>query len=202
MRANDNYETIRILFHSLYRENVSANYINGFQTEWMCDDKIATPLATLHRASMAILYGSTSARTTKLRRNNDFISFFYFLGTHREGDRYVKAAWKDIKVGDLVHLSNNEMVPADLLLLRSSDPHGFAYLDTCNLDGETNLKQRQVVKGFLDLQNSFQPSKFRSIIEVDKPSTKIYRFVVVVSFFLSMEIYGVILYALMALFDV
>ncbi|XP_012264528.2 phospholipid-transporting ATPase VD isoform X2 [Athalia rosae] len=93
-----------------------------------------------------------------------------------EGDRYKKVAWKDVKVGDLVHLSNNELVPADLLLLRSSDPQGLAYLDTCNLDGETNLKQRQVVRGFLDRQNNFQPSKFRSVVEVDQPSTRIYRF--------------------------
>ncbi|XP_014209403.1 probable phospholipid-transporting ATPase VA isoform X2 [Copidosoma floridanum] len=93
-----------------------------------------------------------------------------------EGDRYVKTAWKDVKVGDFIHLSNNEPLPADLLLLRSSDPHGFAFIDTCNLDGETNLKQRQVVRGFSNLQETFQPSKFRSVIEVDKPSTKIYRF--------------------------
>jgi phospholipid-translocating ATPase len=90
----------------------------------------------------------------------------------------MKKPWKDVKVGDFVHLSNNELVPADLLLLHSSDPQGFAYLDTCNLDGETNLKQRQVVRGFLDLQTCFQPSKFRSIIEVDRPSTKIYRFII------------------------
>ncbi|XP_063979649.1 phospholipid-transporting ATPase VA isoform X1 [Diachasmimorpha longicaudata] len=93
-----------------------------------------------------------------------------------EVDRYAKVPWKDVKVGDLVHLSNNEVVPADILLLRSSDPQGFALLDTCNLDGETNLKQRQVVRGFLDLQDTFQPSKFRSVVEVDRPSTKIYRF--------------------------
>ncbi|XP_034945439.1 probable phospholipid-transporting ATPase VA isoform X2 [Chelonus insularis] len=93
-----------------------------------------------------------------------------------EIDRYAKVAWKDIKVGDVVHLSNNEVVPADILLLRSSDPQGCAFLDTCNLDGETNLKQRQVIRGFLDHQNSFQPSKFRSVIEVDQPTTKIYRF--------------------------
>ncbi|XP_043283493.1 phospholipid-transporting ATPase VD isoform X2 [Venturia canescens] len=93
-----------------------------------------------------------------------------------EIDRYAKVPWKDVKVGDLIHLSNNEIVPADILLLRSSDPQGFAFLDTCNLDGETNLKQRQVVRGFVDLQDSFQPSKFRSVVEVDRPSTKIYRF--------------------------
>ncbi|XP_029054624.1 phospholipid-transporting ATPase VA [Osmia bicornis bicornis] len=93
-----------------------------------------------------------------------------------DDDRYAKVAWKDVKVGDLVHLSNNELVPADVLLLRSSDPQGVAYIDTCNLDGETNLKQRQVVRGFVDLQDTFQPAKFRSVIEVDQPSTRIYRF--------------------------
>ncbi|KAG8235195.1 hypothetical protein J437_LFUL014159 [Ladona fulva] len=70
----------------------------------------------------------------------------------RKGDQeqYKKVLWKDVRVGDLVHLSNNEMVPADILLLRSSDPHGICHLDTCNLDGETNLKQRVVARGFVD----------------------------------------------------
>lgn len=116
-------------------------------------------------------------RTTKFSYTFLIETFFkttkHFLFS--DGDRYKRVAWKDIKVGDLVHLSNNELVPADVLLLRSSDPQGFAYLDTCNLDGETNLKQRQVIRGFLDLQDNFQPSKFRSVLEIDRPSTKIYR---------------------------
>ncbi|XP_063240630.1 phospholipid-transporting ATPase VD isoform X2 [Bacillus rossius redtenbacheri] len=83
-------------------------------------------------------------------------------------ERYQKVFWKDVKVGDLIHLSNNEFIPADVLLLRSSDPHGLCYIDTCNLDGESNLKQRQ--------QDVFEPSRFRSVVEVDLPTTKIYRF--------------------------
>lgn len=81
-----------------------------------------------------------------------------------------------MRVGDIVHLSNNETVPADILLLRTSNPHSVCYIDTCDLDGETNLKRREVVRGFADKQNEFQANKFTSRVEVDPPSTKIYRF--------------------------
>ncbi|KAG4068488.1 hypothetical protein HA402_004829 [Bradysia odoriphaga] len=93
-----------------------------------------------------------------------------------ESERYRKIAWKDVRVGDIIHLSNNETVPADILLLRSSNPHGICYIDTCDLDGETNLKIREVVRGFLEKQNVFAPNKFTTRVEVDAPSTKIYRF--------------------------
>lgn len=49
-----------------------------------------------------------------------------------------------------MHLSCDEMIPADILVLRSSDRHGLCYIDTQNLDGEANLKQREVPRGFVE----------------------------------------------------
>ncbi|XP_026466761.1 probable phospholipid-transporting ATPase VD isoform X2 [Ctenocephalides felis] len=92
-----------------------------------------------------------------------------------EFDQYKKVLWQNVRVGDMVHLSNNEVVPADVLLLKSSDPHGICYLDTCSLDGETNLKQRQVPLCYLENGN-FIASKFSSYVEVAQPSTKLYHF--------------------------
>lgn len=79
-------------------------------------------------------------------------------------------------VGDLVHLSNNEIVPADLLVLRTSSVEGTCFIDTCDLDGETNLKRRQVAQGFEDKHFTFIPHKFNCRVEVEAPTTKLYRF--------------------------
>lgn len=71
-----------------------------------------------------------------------------FFQCHREEHAYVEKCWKDVRVGDFVQLQCNEIVPADILLLHSSDQNGICHLETASLDGETNLKQRRVVMGF------------------------------------------------------
>ena len=47
-----------------------------------------------------------------------------------------------LRVGDLVVLSKDQRVPADLLLLRTSDRSGSCFIRTDQLDGETDWKLR------------------------------------------------------------
>ena len=58
-------------------------------------------------------------------------------------------------VGDFVKLRSDESIPSDILLINTSDGNSICHIETANLDGETNLKQREVVKGlklvFIDL---------------------------------------------------
>ena len=42
-------------------------------------------------------------------------------------------------------MNKNERFPADLILIKSSDPTGVAYVETVNLDGETNLKHKRAI---------------------------------------------------------
>ena len=44
-------------------------------------------------------------------------------------------------------LISDESIPSDILLLNTSDTDSICHIETANLDGETNLKQREVVKG-------------------------------------------------------
>ncbi|KAK9406695.1 Phospholipid-transporting ATPase [Crotalus adamanteus] len=96
---------------------------------------------------------------------------------NRSQNTYIEKCWKDVQVGDFVQLQCNEVIPADILLLYSSDQNRICYLETANLDGETNLKQRQVVKGFSHQNTEFEPELFQNIIVCEKPNNDLNRFI-------------------------
>ena len=49
---------------------------------------------------------------------------------------------KDLKVGDLIRIHKGSRIPADLVLLQSSEPSGETFIKTDQLDGETDWKLR------------------------------------------------------------
>ncbi|KFP99022.1 putative phospholipid-transporting ATPase VD, partial [Leptosomus discolor] len=88
----------------------------------------------------------------------------------RKEKKYIDERWKNVNVGDFIRLSRNEIIPADMVLLYSSDLDGICYIETAGLDGETNLKQRQVVRGYSEQVSEIDPEKFSSRIECESPN--------------------------------
>ena len=54
--------------------------------------------------------------------------------------KFVPAKWSEVKAGDLVRVSKDNSFPADMLFLYSKTD--VIFVDTMNLDGETNLKPK------------------------------------------------------------
>ncbi|KAI4384325.1 hypothetical protein MLD38_002496 [Melastoma candidum] len=82
--------------------------------------------------------------------------------------------WKDIWVGEVIKIKANETLPCDMVLLSTSDPTGVAYVQTINLDGESNLKTRYAKQE--TLLRSPEGEKIVGLIKCEKPNRNIYGF--------------------------
>ncbi|XP_069487816.1 phospholipid-transporting ATPase VD [Ambystoma mexicanum] len=94
----------------------------------------------------------------------------------RRDKNYVEKCWKNVNVGDFVRLQCDEFIPADMVLLYSTDPDGICHIETSSLDGETNLKQRKVAKGSAEQDSEVEPETFSSRIECESPNNDLNRF--------------------------
>jgi phospholipid-translocating ATPase len=90
--------------------------------------------------------------------------------------RWERTLWKKLEVGDVILLRENEQVPADLVLLNSSDPDGNAFVETKNLDGETNLKVKKCVKSTMSIQTEEDVEHARFVIDSEPPHANLYSY--------------------------
>ncbi|KAG6619942.1 Phospholipid-transporting ATPase [Phytophthora cinnamomi] len=107
----------------------------------------------------------------------------------RHGELVTKE-WQEVIVGDILRLGDRDEAPADVFILSTSEEEGRCFVETCNLDGETNLKRRAAIEqvaqhvGYRKLndpalqeaEHSKQIVQFSAVMEYEQPNNRLYNF--------------------------
>lgn len=93
---------------------------------------------------------------------------------HQDSKQCSETVWESLCVGHIVKVYGNEEAPADLIVLQSSKEGGGCYIETSNIDGETDLKLKSSVP---QVRSRFQDTtKLKGTFECDHPNDMIHVF--------------------------
>ncbi|XP_020089461.1 probable phospholipid-transporting ATPase 8 isoform X1 [Ananas comosus] len=143
-----------------------------------------SPLAPYRAVSillpLVVVVGATMAKEAVedwRRKQQDIEVNNRKVKVYNEANSFHETEWKRLRVGDVVKVEKDEFFPADLLLLSSSYEDGICYVETMNLDGETNLKRKQSLQITSSLTNDQSFQKFKALIKCEDPNDKLYSFI-------------------------
>ncbi|GMH31586.1 hypothetical protein Nepgr_033430 [Nepenthes gracilis] len=125
---------------------------------------------------VAIAMGKESVEDWR-RRKQDIEINNRKVKLHRGDGIFELTKWMDLRVGDIVKVEKEEYFPADLILLSSSYDEAICYVETTNLDGETNLKLKQALEATSLLNEDSMFSDFKAIIRCEDPNANLYTFI-------------------------
>lgn len=91
-----------------------------------------------------------------------------------QSDQFHLKKWKNIRAGEVVKICSDDTIPCDVVLLGTSDPSGIAYIQTMNLDGESNLKTRYARQE--TASTVFEGSIVSGTIKCEQPNRNVYEF--------------------------
>lgn len=96
---------------------------------------------------------------------------------HSKGSaRWERTLWKKLEVGDIVLLRDNDQIPADIVVLSTSDSEGMCYVETKNLDGETNLKPRKSCRATSNITSEDDIEKSSFYLDSEPPHQNLYSY--------------------------
>lgn len=83
--------------------------------------------------------------------------------------------WKDVQAGEIIEVVKDEYFPADILFMTAESEEGTCYIETMNLDGETNLKIKKAPDESKDM-NIDSLFEFKGTIICEPPNSRLYQF--------------------------
>ncbi|KAI4163373.1 MAG: hypothetical protein LQ342_003108 [Letrouitia transgressa] len=110
------------------------------------------------------------------KRKNSDKSLNFSKANVLRGSNFESVKWVNVAVGDIVRVESEESFPADLVLLASSEPEGLCYIETANLDGETNLKIKQAIPETATLVSPTELSRLSGRVRSEQPNSSLYTY--------------------------
>lgn len=110
------------------------------------------------------------------KRKNSDKTLNYSRARVLKSSIFENSKWVNVAVGDIVRVESEEPFPADLVLLASSEPEGLCYIETANLDGETNLKIKQAIPETADLVSPNELSRLAGRVRSEQPNSSLYTY--------------------------
>ncbi|XP_065178870.1 probable phospholipid-transporting ATPase IIB isoform X2 [Sycon ciliatum] len=89
----------------------------------------------------------------------------------------VTIASSEIRVSDILLVEKDQRVPADLILLRTTESTGSCFIRTDQLDGETDWKLRNAVPATQRLMQDKEVFDISGVVHAQKPDKDIHNFV-------------------------
>lgn len=92
------------------------------------------------------------------------------------GSTFEETTWVNVSVGDIVRVESEESLPADVVMLATSEPEGLCYIETANLDGETNLKVKQAIPETAHLVSPSDLGRLAGKLKSEQPNSSLYTY--------------------------
>ncbi|OAJ43171.1 hypothetical protein BDEG_26551 [Batrachochytrium dendrobatidis JEL423] len=92
------------------------------------------------------------------------------------GGKIVEILSMNIQPGDLLYMTKGEKSPVDAMILSTSYEDGTGFVDTAELDGETNLKRRTATNDLCHFQTSNTATNLSGVIHCEHPNANLMSF--------------------------
>jgi len=138
------------------------------------------PTSALPLFSVILFDGIVTAMEDFRRHQDDNTNNSKPVMVCRRSRGFEEMTWRDVLPGDIIRVDGNTVVPADCLFLRSFGKENedastptICYVQTAQLDGETNLKLRQMKELVAERFTSEEDcARFSGCAKAAKPSQK------------------------------
>lgn len=145
------------------------------------EDKLRHQQDYLVNHQKAEVFGATSENQTADQSSNKVAHTPAPLGSSGGSSRallFQPVFWKNLRVGHVIKIHDKEQIPADVVLLFSSQEDAEAMCETSSLDGESNLKVRHCMKWSSICPDSVVDfgTTIHSEIRCELPNKRLYSF--------------------------